>query len=98
MPDRSLAQARTKLRGVPPDEIGRVHLSMKKIVRRRSFVNRVKARCHVEQVSVTKFEELKNRASSTFLVSLEGPASKLLDVVDWIEEQRAGFSFELEFN
>jgi hypothetical protein len=98
MPDRSLAQVRTKIAQCPPDQVGLVHLSMKKTVRKRAFVNRVKARCHVEQVSVTKFDELKNRVSSTFLVSLEGPASKLLDMVDWIEEQQTRFSLELEFN
>jgi len=98
MRDKSLGQARTTLRQFPPNEIGRVHLSMRKIVRKRAFANRVKARCHVEQVSVTKFDELKNRASSTFLVSLEGRVSDLVAMLDWIEERQAGFSLELEFN
>lgn len=97
MPEKSLGQLRAELRKVPPGEVTGVNFATKKTLRKRAFMNEIRAKCHVENLEVIKLEELKDRVSSTFLVSVLGPASGVLNLVTWVDRRQTLINIEMEF-
>jgi hypothetical protein len=95
---KNLTQLRAEVRGLPPDQTKILNLTTGRIYRSRSFANGLRERCHLERVELEKVEDLKNRLSHTFLVTMRGSAGSIGNVLDWIEQWQMDFSvtFELQ--
>ena len=90
---QNLSQLRAEVRGLPPDQTKVLDLTTGRIYRSRSFANGLRERCHVE---LERVDDLKNRLSHTFLVTMKGRAESIGNVLDWIDQWQTEFSFAFE--